>query len=279
MLGQEQFYFISVLVSMNAQSDLATAKRSVKKLSYERDDSSNLIIYIEEILDSRYGCYIWPSAVVMAEYIWHNRTKFSDRVVLEIGAGTSLPSILLSKGVSAPPRLILTDIPGILHVIRSCLLLNGVKEESNSTWIRGLLWGELEGDTGVKSLTASVEQEWRANIDYILGSDTFYDPADFEKLIVTVSYIIHCHNPKCKFITAYQERSSKRSIQPLLDKYQLECSLVSRDSFDFDASKYIRDDDNDGEEEDDIRHAKVDAGGLSSVFLLEISAKTSTNKQ
>lgn len=140
--------------------------------------------------------------------------------------GTSLPSILLSKGVSAPPRLILTDIPGILHVIRSCLLLNGVKEESNSTWIRGLLWGELEGDTGVKSLTASVEQEWRANIDYILGSDTFYDPAgikqsflvllqiyayrkqclDFEKLIVTVSYIIHCHNPKCKFITAYQER-------------------------------------------------------------------------
>lgn len=29
---------------------------------------------------------------------------------------------------------------------------------------------------------------------------------DFEKLIVTVSYIIHCHNPKCKFITSYQER-------------------------------------------------------------------------
>lgn len=90
--------------------------------------------------------------------------------------GTSLPSILLAKN-RIPPRLILTDIPEILPVTRSCISLNGVKEESESLWIRGLLWGELEGETGVKALTASVKQEWNATIDYILGSDTFYDPA------------------------------------------------------------------------------------------------------
>lgn len=80
------------------------------------------------------------------------------------------------------------------------------------------------------------------------------------------------------FFSFLLEYSSKRSIQPLLDKYQLQCSLIPRSSFHFDASKYIRDDEDESDVEqedmtDNIPYAKVDAGGLSSVFMLELSAK------
>ncbi|CAO3597251.1 unnamed protein product [Absidia cylindrospora] len=126
--------------------------------------------------------------------------------------------------------------------------------------------------------------EWHdRKLDYILGSDTFYDPADFEKLLMTVAYVIHRHNSKCKFFTAYQERSSKRSIQFLLDKWSLQCRLISRDSFEFDEWQFVGDGNDDDDHNDDsiddgltIPHVKVNAGTLASVFVLEISAKVRT---
>lgn len=94
---------------------------------------------------------------------------------------------------------------------------------------------------------------------------------------MTVAYVIHRHNNKCKFITAYQERSSKRSIQFLLDKWSLQCRLISRDSFGFDEWRFVGDDGNNDDDDDTtIPHVKVNAGTLASVFVLEISAKAPT---
>jgi hypothetical protein len=96
---------------------------------------------------------------------------------------------------------------------------------------------------------------------------------------VLVSYIVRSHNPNCKFFTTYQERSPKRSIQYLLDKWKLKCRYISKDSFDFNESRYIDEDDEDMEEEENKENEEkpeitVNAGTLSSVFLLEISAAT-----
>lgn len=89
-----------------------------------------------------------------------------------------------------------------------------------------------------------------------------------------VSYVIQSHNPNCKFFTTYQERSPKRSIQYLLDKWKLKCRQIPKDSFEFDELKYIdmEDDDMEETEREDKSEVKVNAGTLSSVFLLEISA-------
>jgi hypothetical protein len=87
---------------------------------------------------------------------------------------------------------------------------------------------------------------------------------EFENLLVLVSYIIHNHNPNCKFFTTYQERSPKRSIQYLLDRWDLQCRQISIESFDFDELKYI-------DAKDETSKVKVSAGALGSVFLLEIS--------
>lgn len=105
-----------------------------------------------------------------------------------------------------------------------------------------------------------------------IGLTLSYLFKDFEKLLMTVAYVIHRHNNRCKFITAYQERSSKRSIQFLLDKWSLHCRLIPRETFGFNGS------DDDGAMDDEketprIPHVKTNTSTLVSVFLLEIYAK------
>lgn len=67
-------------------------------------------------------------------------------------------------------------MPEILSVVRSCLTRNQL-EENGSLWVRGLLWGELGTSEGIDQLASDVGSHWGTRIDYILGSDTFYDPA------------------------------------------------------------------------------------------------------
>ena len=43
------------------------------------------------------GLYIWPSSPVLAWYLWLHHSKFTGKRVLELGAGTALPGILLAK--------------------------------------------------------------------------------------------------------------------------------------------------------------------------------------
>lgn len=54
-----------------------------------------------------------------------------------------------------------------------------------------------------------------------------------------VSYILHRHNPDCVFLTSYQNRSSKRNIDSLLQKWDLEGREIDWKEFDFDLSKYV----------------------------------------
>jgi hypothetical protein len=39
---------------------------------------------VKKILDPSYGSYIWPSSLVLAEYIWKCRSQFANTVVLEV---------------------------------------------------------------------------------------------------------------------------------------------------------------------------------------------------
>jgi hypothetical protein len=69
---------------------------------------------------------------------------------------------------------------------------------------------------------------------------------DFEPLLATVSYIINRHNPNCVFLTTYQNRSAKRNIDHLLEKWNLEGRIVDWEEFGFDLSKFIFADDEAG---------------------------------
>jgi hypothetical protein len=51
---------------------------------WDDENSEEKSVIIKELLDPSYGCYIWPSAFVLAEYIWHERDSFKDKTILEV---------------------------------------------------------------------------------------------------------------------------------------------------------------------------------------------------
>ncbi|XP_059163950.1 histone-arginine methyltransferase METTL23-like isoform X1 [Physella acuta] len=162
-------------------------------------------VKIPEFADAAYGLYIWPCAPVLSQFIWLNRERIKGKSVLEIGAGTALPGIVAAK---CGANVILSDsnsYPQCLDICRESAQLNDVPNVA----VVGITWGE------VTSVLTDLP-----NIDVILSSDCFYDSKDFEDVIMTLSYLLH-KTPTAEVWCTYQERSSDRSIEYLLDKWQL----------------------------------------------------------
>lgn len=151
---------------------------------------------------------------MLAWFLWENRQELVGKSVLEIGSGTALPGIVAAK---CGARVTLSDsvtLPKSLsHIRRSCQL-NGLKIDENIKLI-GLTWGLFFGGLNVVG-----------PVDLILGSDCFYEPAVFEDILVTVSFIVDL-NPNAKFLCTYQERSSDWTIESLLAKWNLKCQVHS----------------------------------------------------
>lgn len=163
-----------------------------------------------QLLQASYSFYTWPSAPVLAWFLWENRQELLGKRVLELGAGTALPGIVAAK---CGAKVILSDsatLPkSLAHTRRSCLLNNLVLNQHVK--VIGLTWGLF-----LSNLDSI------GPLDLILGSDCFFEPANFEEILVTISYLLE-HNPEAKFICTYQERSSDWSIEHLLAKWDLEC--------------------------------------------------------
>ncbi|KAG0198919.1 Methyltransferase-like protein 23 [Mortierella sp. GBA30] len=258
----------------------ATPQRACKQYHYASEHGTT-VVKVLELLDANFGLYVWPSSLVLAEYIFQRLdmftgTKDNPKVILELGSGTALPSLLLAKAPSHDSRFLITtdrsDVPEILHNVREAFKENGMSslypdDAESRIMVRGLNWGDFtlsnaqNLDGGLLQLISDITQirpHKNSKIDIILGSDTFYNPPgtdewifarlDFEPLLATVSYIINRHNQDCVFLSTYQNRSSKRNIDHLLQKWDLEGRLIDWEDFGFDMSKFVvggHDDDDD----------------------------------
>ncbi|XP_072098607.1 histone-arginine methyltransferase METTL23 isoform X3 [Mobula birostris] len=168
---------------------------SVKQFSFVLgplvDGPESLEVHIPEVLDPQYGLYIWPCSVVLAQYVWFNKSEVKGKTILEIGAGASLPGIVAAKcGAS----VILSDCAVFQNCLDNCrrsCQINNLEDVP----VIGLTWGQISPDL------VQLPQ-----IDIILGSDVFYEPEDFEDILTTVFYLMQ-KNPKALFWTTYQERS------------------------------------------------------------------------
>ncbi|XP_017311918.1 methyltransferase-like protein 23 isoform X3 [Ictalurus punctatus] len=135
--------------------------------------------------------------------------------VVKLGAGVSLPGIVAAK---CGAHVILSDsaeIPLCLENSRRCCELNDLP----GVPVVGLTWGEISPE--LRSLPP---------VDIILGSDVFYEPEDFEDVLVTLSFLLK-RNPSGQFWTTFQERSSDWTIETLLNKWNLQCTDVPLDIF------------------------------------------------
>ena len=171
------------------------------------------ILKINEVENGSFGCYLWASALVLTFYLQQNKFNFKNRRVLELGAGVGLCGLYLAK-IGA--TVVLTDasmFPNVLDNLREMIETNKLQDRAK---VAELNWGSFD-DHSTELL--------KLEFDYIIGSDLFYAPKDFESLIATVHFAL-LNSPNAIFITAYQERISTRCIDILLDRWDLEAKQL-----------------------------------------------------
>lgn len=84
-------------------------------IQIEHQQSTNL---------SLVGLQVWRGALLLADFLLHNRWKFEHKRILELGSGVGLTSI--AAGIFSKSDIICTDIKlgGILDVVKSNVELN-----------------------------------------------------------------------------------------------------------------------------------------------------------
>ncbi|KAJ4836911.1 hypothetical protein Tsubulata_034703 [Turnera subulata] len=179
---------------------------TVSRHSFGDDsDSPTFTVSIIENMKEEYGLFVWPCSVILAEYVWQQRLRFSGASVVELGAGTSLPGLVAAKlGLDVT----LTDDSNRLEVLdnmRRVCDLNKV-----GCKVLGLTWGVW--DASIFSLKPKV----------ILGADVFYDSSAFDDLLATVTFLLK-NSPDAVFITTYHNRSGHHLIEFLMEKWGLRC--------------------------------------------------------
>ncbi|KHN41872.1 Methyltransferase-like protein 23 [Glycine soja] len=184
-----------------------------------RDDSEAPSFYISiiENMKDEYGLFLWPCSVVLAEYVWQHKHRFSGANVVEVRAGTSLPDLVAAKLGAC---VTLTDDSTRLEVLNNMRRVCDLnKLECN---VLGLTWGVW--DSSLFSLQPTI----------ILGADVLYDSNAFDNLFATVTFLFR-NSPGSTFITSYHNRSGHHLIEFLIGKWGLEC-LKLLDGFSFLAS-------------------------------------------
>lgn len=204
-----------------AESEAESSSVANKVFTFKDDDEKSeecLSVTIPEVLDPQFGMYVWPCAVVLAQFLWKRRYELKNKSILELGAGVSLPGVLAARlGAS----VLLSDgahLPGCLGNGRRSCEANGLRDVP----VLGLSWGHVS--PRLLSLPP---------LHLILGSDVFYDPQDFESVLVTVAFLFR-KNPSAQFWTTYQLRSSDWSVEALLARWSMRCEPVPLAAFEAD---------------------------------------------
>ncbi|KAI9906352.1 hypothetical protein PsorP6_016392 [Peronosclerospora sorghi] len=119
----------------------------------------------KEDSDKHFGLFVWPAALVLSRFIaYEAHWLCRDKIILELGCGTGLPSIL--AGVCGASRVYLTDRPDAVDIHRNVetnIKLNGL--ETRATFLP-LAWGEMHLPKEMMSIFRTVH--------VILAADCFY---------------------------------------------------------------------------------------------------------
>lgn len=54
-------------------------------------------IHLRQLPSSDYGLFVWPSAILLAEFLSYHRRFFHGKRIMELGAGVGLPGIVAAK--------------------------------------------------------------------------------------------------------------------------------------------------------------------------------------
>ncbi|XAR73738.1 Calmodulin-lysine N-methyltransferase [Bertholletia excelsa] len=198
--------------SSSADQDMTTISHHSFGNSTESHDAFSITII--ESMKEDYGLFVWPCSIVLAEYVWQQKSRFSGVSVVELGAGTSLPGLVAAK-VGADVTL--TDDSNRPEVLSNMTRVSNLNNLNCK--VMGLTWGVW--DATIFSLHPKI----------ILGADVLYDTSAFEDLFSTVTFLLQ-HSPESVFITTYHNRSGHHLIEFLMAKWGLRC-IKLLDGFSF----------------------------------------------
>jgi predicted nicotinamide N-methyase len=152
-------------------------------------------VYLLEDLDSlEYPIATWPSSLLLAGFVVQNVSLFRGKTILELGAGTSLPSLLCAHQAVGAAKVLVSerpDEPDLHSLIQKGIDLNLC---SHICTVTSLDWHRFKPSHFIN-----------LPIDIILGADVFYCDEDFTSLFSMLNELFEC-NPQALFITSYHIR-------------------------------------------------------------------------
>ena len=215
------------------EDDVATMETVFKV-----EETSSLTVVVPEQLTSDYSTFVWPCARVLAAYIYSRRSSpllkggaGNEGVVVEIGAGTSLPGVTALK--LGAPIVVLTDLSSALSNCFRTARRNGFPAEeftprrpygddptgcevlTAGCYVAPLRWGHL--DTMHLSLKGC---------RLILASDCLYESRVFEDVIVSIAFLLQGSRPDAECWMTYHRRSMNHNIDRLLTMWNLKKRVV-----------------------------------------------------
>lgn len=126
-----------------------------------------------------WGHLLWNAGIYTANYIEKNIDEIKNKIVVEFGAASALPSILC--GLNKAKKVICTDYPDptLLENIQFNIDANGVGDIVKT---EGFIWGNT-----VEEIQLQMGEEFA---DFIIMSDLVFNHSEHSKLLKSAKELI-----------------------------------------------------------------------------------------
>ncbi|GCB70790.1 EEF1A lysine methyltransferase 3-like [Scyliorhinus torazame] len=136
-----------------------------------------LEIGVNPVSELGFGTIVWEAALGLCQYFEKEGIRFSNKKVIELGAGTGIVSILAAL---LGGDVTITDKPKLLNQIERNVSFNIPSSFKLQVKVRALRWGRDH-------------PLFPSDYDYILGSDILYFPQNIPLILET---LLHLSNEK-----------------------------------------------------------------------------------
>ncbi|XP_078266037.1 EEF1A lysine methyltransferase 3-like [Rhinoraja longicauda] len=120
-----------------------------------------------------FGTAVWGAGRALCHYFEKQKIKFSNKKVIELGAGTGMLGIL---AVLLGGEVTITDRPGLLKNIERNVSANVLYPDRLRAIVSALSWGYDH-------------TLFPSDYDFILGGDILYDPASVPLILRTLQHL------------------------------------------------------------------------------------------
>ncbi|KAI8126198.1 hypothetical protein FF38_03531 [Lucilia cuprina] len=162
-------------VTVDDDGDLVVPRR---KSDIEHENGVIEIQHSEATEIRLVGLQVWRGALLLADYIFHQRNEFKDKQILELGAGVGLTSIAAGIYVN---KVVCTDVDigGILDLIRANVKRN--EKFCGSNKVEVLEYDFMQDKANYsKQLLKAIDDS-----DIVVAADVIYDD-DLTKAFINV---------------------------------------------------------------------------------------------